>query len=264
MSTSPLPGAERRLAIVTGAASGMGLATARLLLQRGTAVVGLDLADAPAELRELGVAAWVTGDVGEQATWDRAAAAAAEIDPAGADCLVCCAAAIVVKSFLETRPEDFQQLFATNVLGVVRGMQTVLPAMIERRAGAVAVVCSVDSLYVEQDMAAYSTSKAALLQIVRSAALEHAGHGLQINAVLPGAVDTPLLQSHFDASPDPAAFRALVERRSPQGRVLRAEEVAETLCFLVSPRASGLSGAAVTVDGGLTSTYDYAPADADA
>jgi NAD(P)-dependent dehydrogenase (short-subunit alcohol dehydrogenase family) len=252
-----LPGAERRLAVVTGAASGMGLATARLLIERGTPVVGVDLAPAPAELAEHDDVGWIQGDVADQTTWDRVVATAAGRDPAGADCLVCCAATIVVKPFLETTPEDFERLFAINVVGVIRALRALMPAMLARGGGAVAVVCSVDSAYVEDEMAAYATSKAALLQVVRAAALEYASRGMQINAVLPGIVDTPLLAKHFSSLPDPEAARTQCLRRTPQARLLRAEEIAETLCFLISDRGSGLSGAAVTVDGGLTTAYDF-------
>lgn len=255
--SSPTPGGDRRLAVVTGAASGIGLATTQLLLARGTSVVGVDRADAPQELQALETVDWVSGDVAAQSTWDRVAAAVAARDPDGADCLVCCAATLVVKSFLDTSPEDYLQHFDVNVLGVVRGLRALLPAMVQRRRGGVAIVCSVDSLYVEDGATAYATSKAALLQVTRSAALEHARDGVQINAVLPGIVDTPLLRFHFDATPDPAAARAANVRRSPQGRLLRPEEIAETICFLVSERASGISGAAVTVDGSLTTTYHH-------
>jgi len=247
----------RRLAIVTGAASGMGFATVRLLLERGTTVVGVDLAPAPAELGER--VAWVRGDVAAQETWDAAQALALGRDAAGADCLVCCAADLEIASFMDTPPETWSRLFEINVLGALRGMRTLMPAMIARRAGAIVVVASVNSLFAEQANGSYSTSKAALLHVVRSAALEHAADGLQINAVLPGIVDTPLLQRHFDALADPAAARAACVRRSPQGRLLSPAEIAETICFLASPAASGVSGAAVVVDGGLTTAYDFAP-----
>lgn len=237
----------RRLAVVTGAASGMGLATARALRERGTAVVGVDLADGPAP--------WVQGDVADQDTWDRVAAACEE--RGGADCLVACAADLVVAPFLETSVEDFRRLFDINVLGVVRGMRTLMPAMLERRSGAIAVICSVNSLFVEDALSAYSTSKGALLQLVRSAALEHARDGLQINAVCPGIIDTPLLQRHFDLLDDPAAARAAAARRTPAGRILSPEEIAEAICFLVGDGASAMSGAAVVVDGGLTTAYDF-------
>jgi NAD(P)-dependent dehydrogenase (short-subunit alcohol dehydrogenase family) len=237
---------DRRLAVVTGAASGMGLATARALLARGTAVVGVDLVEEPAEL---GAAGWVRGDVAAQETWDRV--------PRDADCLVACAADIVVAPFLDTPIDAWRRLFEVNVLGVLRGMRALMPAMLERGSGAIAVVCSVNSLFVEDAMSAYSTSKGALLQLVRSAALEYAGRGLRINAVCPGSIDTPLLRRHFDSLEDPAGARAAVARRTPAGRILQPEEVAETICFLVGDGASGLSGATVTVDGGLTTAYDF-------
>jgi NAD(P)-dependent dehydrogenase (short-subunit alcohol dehydrogenase family) len=253
-----MPPTAPRLTVVTGAASGMGLATVRTLLERGGAVVGVDLADAPAEVASR--AAWVRGDVAGQETWDRARATALERDPDGADCLVCCAADLVISPFLDAPIEEWQRLFEINVLGVLRGMHAFMAPMVARGAGAVVVVCSVNSLFAEQENGPYSTSKAALLHVVRSAALEHAADGLQINAVLPGIVDTPLLQRHFDSLPDPAAARAACVRRSPQGRLLRPEEIAEAICFLASPAASGISGAAITVDGGLTTAYDFAPA----
>ena len=246
------------LAVVTGAASGIGRATTQLLLEGGTSVVGIDISDAPEPLREHEHLKWLTGDVSDLATWQELAPLAER-----PDALVCCAGTIVVKSFLDTPINDFERLYAVNVLGVIRGMQSVLPSMIAAASGAIAVVCSVDSLFVETEMAAYAASKAALLQVVRTAALEYASKGVRINAVLPGIVDTPLLQRHFDSLGVQAAesARAQSVRRSPQGRLLQADEIAEVLCFLVSSRASGFSGAAVTVDGGLTTAYDFAGSD---
>jgi NAD(P)-dependent dehydrogenase (short-subunit alcohol dehydrogenase family) len=243
-----------RLAVVTGAASGIGLASAAALLARGAEVIGVDVHEAPGELSPR-VASWITGDVSLPATWDAVRAAADE--RGGADCLVACAGTIVVAPFLETRPDDWARLFEVNVLGVVRGMQALLPPMVERKNGAVAVVCSVNSLVAEDLMSAYSTSKAALLHAVRSAAIEHARDGVRINAVCPGIIDTPLLRRHLDSLDDPAGAIAAAERRSPIGRLLRPDEVAEALCFLVDGAASGLAGSALTVDGGLIATYDF-------
>jgi NAD(P)-dependent dehydrogenase (short-subunit alcohol dehydrogenase family) len=200
---------------------------------------------------------WVRGDVATEDTWDRAQAAVLEQDPAGADCLFCCAADIMIESFLDAELEHWRRLFEINVLGVLRGMRALMPTMVDRGEGAVVVVCSVNSLFSEQENSVYSTSKAALLHVVRSAALEHAADGLQINAVLPGIVDTPLLQRHFDSLDDPAGAREACVRRSPQGRLLQPEEIAEAIVFLASPTASGLSGAAVVVDGGVTTAYDF-------
>lgn len=159
--------------------------------------------------------------------------------------------------FLETPPEDWTRLFEINVVGVVRGMQALVPTMVERGNGAVAVVCSVNSFVTEDQLSAYSTSKAALLQAVRSAAVEHARHGVRINAVCPGVIDTPLLRGHMETLDDPAAAYAAITRRSPIGRLLRPDEIAQALCFLVDGAASAFAGAALTVDGGLIATYDF-------
>jgi len=246
-----------RLAVVTGAASGIGRASASALRDRGTEVIGVDLVAAPEELRANGVVDWVEGDVAAQETWDRVTAACERRHPDGADCLVTCAATLVVAPFLETSTDDWRRIFDVNVFGVLLGMHALLPPMLEQRAGAIAVVCSVNSFVVEDELSAYSTSKAALLHATRSAAVEYAASGVRINAVCPGIIDTPLLRRHFESLEDPAGARRAGERRSPIGRILRPEEVAEAICFLVGDGASAMSGAALTVDGGLTVTYDF-------
>jgi NAD(P)-dependent dehydrogenase (short-subunit alcohol dehydrogenase family) len=245
-----------RLAVVTGAASGIGRAVTELLLRRQTQVIGVDLVDPPRDLDRDGLG-WVSGDVAAPETWEQVRAASAKLDPDGPDALVTCAATIAVSSFLSTGLDAWRRLFDVNVLGAVQGMQTVLPAMIERGGGAIAVVCSVDSLIVEEEMSAYATSKAALLHAARSAAIEHARHGVRINAVCPGIIDTPLLKRHFDSLDDPAGARTASERRTPMGRILEPEEIAQVVCFLIGPGSSAMAGAAVTVDGGLIATYDF-------
>ena len=247
----------RRAAIVAGAASGVGLATVEGAIADGFVVVAIDRAGCPAALADRAALHWVTGDITSDATWDHAVALARSIDPAGAQCLISCAGDAVFTPFLETSLDDYRRLFEINALGTLRGMLAVIPDMLERGAGAIAVVCSVDSLYTEAGMSAYSASKAALLQIVRSAALEHAGAGLRINAVCPGAIDTPLLRRALESSDDPAGTLREHVKRIPVGQILRPDEVSSVLRFLVSDAASGLSGAAVTVDGGLTSTYEF-------
>lgn len=244
-----------RVAVVTGAASGIGLATTRALVERGARVIGVDLADAPSELSAGDPLDWVRGDVAEPATWERVHDVSERHGEA--DCLVTCAGTIVVAPFMETTGDDWRRLFEINVMGVILGMQKLLPPMLERGDGSVAVVCSVNSFVVEEEMSAYSSSKAALLHATRSAAVEHARHGVRINAICPGIIDTPLLQRHFDSLDDADSARRAAERRSPIGRLLRPEEVAETICFLVGSGATAMAGAAVLVDGGLTVTYDF-------
>lgn len=244
-----------QVAVVTGAASGVGLATVRALQEDGHRVVGTDLAEAPADLAGVD---WVRGDITDRQTWDRVVELVREHDPRGATCLAACAADLVVAPFLDTPMEDWARLFDVNVGGVIRALQALMPDMLERGSGSVAVVCSVNSFFVEDGLSAYSTTKAALLHVVRSAALEYAQRGVRINAVCPGAIDTPLFARALESLESPTAAREAVERRTPTGEILRPEEIAAVVRFLLTDAASGMSGAAVTVDGGLTTTYDFA------
>jgi NAD(P)-dependent dehydrogenase (short-subunit alcohol dehydrogenase family) len=220
-------------------------------------VLGVDLADIPAELTDASNLEWIRGDVAAQTTWERVNTLVLRHDPRGAHCLIACAADVIVAPFLATTLEEWRRLLDTNVLGVIRGLQTLLPAMIARRGGAVAIVCSVNSMYAEDKLSAYSTSKAALLQVVRSAALEHARDGVRINAICPGAVETPMLRRAFTSLGDEAEIRRAVEKRTPTGKIIAPEEVAAVLLFAVSEQASAVSGAALVVDGGLTTAYDF-------
>jgi NAD(P)-dependent dehydrogenase (short-subunit alcohol dehydrogenase family) len=240
--------------VVTGAASGVGQAAAEALREQGAVMVGLDLADPP---ETLSGAEWVKGDVAAEDTWDRVLEAARRHDPAGPTALVSCAADLVSGSFLDTGLDDWRRLFDINLFGALRGMQAVMPGMVERGCGSIAVVCSVNSFFAEDGLSAYSASKAALLHVVRSAALEYSKHGLRINAVCPGTIDTPLFRRAIEAAGDAEGIRRAVERRTPTGQIMRPEEVASVISFLISDAASGMTGTAVTVDGGLTATFDF-------
>jgi NAD(P)-dependent dehydrogenase (short-subunit alcohol dehydrogenase family) len=240
--------------VVTGSSSGVGWATCQALSASGVTFVAVDV-QAP-EVTLPG-AVDVIGDVGDPSTWKAVRDAVRSSSELGAAGLITCAGTIVVDDLLTTSPSDFSRLFAINTLGVLHGMQALLPDMIEQRDGAIVVVASVDSMFVEEGMSAYATSKGALLQLTRSAALEYARFGVRINAVCPGAVDTPLLQKHFESTDDATAARVSVENACPTGRVLQPEEIANVLLFLASPMASAISGAAIVADGGMTSTYDF-------
>jgi NAD(P)-dependent dehydrogenase (short-subunit alcohol dehydrogenase family) len=248
---------DRRIVVVAGAASGIGLATIQALTRPGTAVIGLDRTEMPHELDPTRSTKWVRGNVESQETWSRLLTILRTQEPWDNLSLIACAADVVVAPFLQTTLDDWRRLYEVNVIGVILGMQALMPIMLERKKGAIAVVCSVNSFYVESGLSAYCASKAALLQVVRSAALEYARSGVQINAVCPGAVDTPFFHRALAALPDPTGALRAVERRTPTGKILQPKEVAALLCFLVTGAASGLSGAAVTIDGGLTSAYDF-------
>ncbi|MDT0203192.1 SDR family oxidoreductase [Nocardioides sp. AE5] len=253
MAQLAVPIDRSRPYVVTGAGSGIGQAVTELLLQLDAEVVTVDLAassPAPQDRH-------VSGNVAETATWQRVVDLVGRLSDDGAAGLITCAGAIVVRDLATTPPEDFERLFRVNALGVLHGIQRLVPAMAERRDGSVVAVASVDSLFAEDRMSAYATSKGALLQMIRSAAVEHARHGVRINAVCPGAIDTPLLRQHLNESSNPDAARRRLEGVTPAGRLLSPLEIAHLLIFLGSPLASAISGAAIVADGGLTSTYDF-------
>jgi NAD(P)-dependent dehydrogenase (short-subunit alcohol dehydrogenase family) len=248
--------AEQRVAVITGAASGIGSATVEELLGAGYAVVGVDLAESSPSY-EGGEVTWVSGDVTDPEVWAEAERVSRGLDPSGAYALVACAADIYVAPFLEVPLEEWRRLYEVNVIGVINGVRSLLPAMVARGDGAVAVCCSINSWFVEREIAAYSASKAALLSVTRTLAVEHARDGIRINAVCPGVVDTPLLRRHVETMPDPAEAERVMNERVPTGAVNRPEEIARMMRFRVSPDAAGLSGSAVVVDGGLSTTYEF-------
>lgn len=229
-------------AVVTGAASGVGAATARLLADRGLAVVGVDLATAPASNV---TAAWIQGDVAEAGTWS-AAVAAAEGAGGPPAALVANAGHAVVGDVLETSDEDWQATFEVHVFGVVRALRACLPGMISNGGGVVVTVASVDAYMAEEGLAAYCSSKGALLQLTKCVALDFARKGIRANCVCPGVIDTPFFRKHADAAPDPHGFVAEREQRNPLGRLLSPEDVAEVVAFLAGPASAGVTGSAVT------------------
>ena len=243
------------IALVTGAASGVGLATTALFLDRGMRVLGLDLKDQPAELS--GDIQWLNGDVTDGEAWTTALAQSTSAFGGPPTVLVLNAAQLAVGNLLDTPVEIFRKLMDVNVYGSVLGLQACLPSMISAGSGSIVVVASTASLFAEQDLCAYGTSKGALIQLARSVAVDFAPHGIRLNMVCPTSIDTPFLRGQTDTMPDPAAFFADMESRHPMGRILQPSEVASVIAFLASAGASGMTGSSVLVDCGLTATYDF-------
>jgi NAD(P)-dependent dehydrogenase (short-subunit alcohol dehydrogenase family) len=164
-----------------------------------------------------------------------------------------------VGTVLDVPDSDFRAVMEVNVFGAVKALKATLPRMIERGGGAIVGVASTASLYAEQALAAYSTSKGAILQLIRSVAVDHARQGIRANAVCPGAIDTPFFRQHVDSAPDPEAFLKEKTERHPSGRILQPGDVAQLVWFLLSGASIGMNGAAVLIDGGLTATFDFEP-----
>jgi len=237
-------------AVVSGAASGVGLATTRRLLARGLQVIGVDLAPRPDDLT--GDVAWVQGSTADPGTWSAALDAA----PTPPTVVVLNAAVLITGSVLDLSPEDWQRQFDVNVTGPFHALRTLLPPMIAAGGGSVVTIASVDAYQAEQELVGYCSSKGALLQLTRCVAMDHARQGVRANCIAPGVIDTPFFRRHLDTAADPARFLEVREQRNPMGRLLTPDDVASTVEH-VALDASGMTGALITVDGGLSTSFDF-------
>jgi NAD(P)-dependent dehydrogenase (short-subunit alcohol dehydrogenase family) len=233
-------------ALVTGGASGIGLATARLLAERGARVAALDrdLGDLPAPLH--GVQADVTDD--DQV---RAAVADAVAALGGLDILVNNAGIGAQGTIADNPDSEWRAVLDVNLLGVVRVTRAALPHL---RASAHASIVNTSSIAATAglpDRALYSATKGAVLSLTLAMAADHIADGIRVNCITPGTVDTPWIGRLLEAAPDPAAERAALEARQPIGRMVSAGEVAEGIVYLASPAAGATTGIALPVDGGM-------------
>lgn len=245
------------VAVVTGGASGVGAALVAGLRAKEVSVVAVDLTWPAGSGDDAGLAA-VTGDVAALQTWT-AILGACEVFGGAPNMLVINAARLVVGTVLDLTETDLRSVLEVNVVGAYQALRACLPAMIDRGGGSIVTVASTDALVAEQGLAAYCTSKGALLQLTRCVAVDHARNGIRANCVCPGAIDTPFFRRHVDAAPDPREFLREKRERHPSGRILDPDEVANVIRFLLSDASSGLNGAAVTIDGGLLASFDYHP-----
>ncbi|WP_343614867.1 SDR family oxidoreductase [Novosphingobium sp.] len=236
-----------RVALVTGAASGIGAAIAARLRAAGARVAGLDLA--VAEGTELSLVADLRADAALGEAMERLEATLGPVD-----LLVHAAAASVPGGVLETDPADYVDLYDVNVIGAVRLMRRLVPGMRERGGGSILLLSSINASFATPTLAAYAASKAALESLTRTAALDFAPYGIRVNAIAPASIDTPLLRASFDLHPDPVLARAENVLRHPLGRLGLPEEVAELALFLLSDRAGWITGAVHPIDGGARVT----------
>lgn len=230
-----------KTALVTGDASGIGLAVANGLRDAGAIVIGVD------SVRDQ--------DVGDTALWQ-----AMTDDLASIDIAIVNAGMSDVAPIADINIEQWRRLMHSNLDGAMLTLQAAIRAMIRHgRGGVIVTTASISGIKAEPGTAAYGASKAALIQMTKVAAKEGAPHNIRVNAIAPGGVDTPLWDGmpffadmiKSEGSRD-AAIAALARMATPLGRYASASEIAEQVLFLLSDAATTITGAVLISDGGYS------------
>ncbi|MGX4653931.1 2,3-dihydro-2,3-dihydroxybenzoate dehydrogenase [Micromonospora sp. SCSIO 07396] len=258
--TGSVAGIDGRVALVTGAAGGIGAAITRSLAEAGARVAALDVTDGlpgvVAGLTDKGLLVdAVHADVTD-AVAVHAAVSGVEERLGPIDLLVTAAGVLRLGSVVGYRDQDWRDTFAVNVDGVFHVTRSVAGRMLPRGRGAIVCVASNAAVTPRSEMAAYAASKAAATMLIKSLGLEVARRGIRCNVVAPGSTNTSMLTSMWRDETGP---RGTIEGRPevfrvgiPLGRIARPEDVAEAVLFLLSDRAAQITLHELTVDGGAS------------
>lgn len=246
---------ENKVALVTGAAMGMGLATARMFAEAGAAVVlsdhNVDALEAATNAltsqghRVLGVRCDVTDEAEVAAMVSRTVETFGRLDAAFNNAGI----QIPSNDIVDVPGSDYERVMAVNLRGVWNCMKHELRQMQAQGSGAIVNCSSVGGLVGGPNLAAYHASKHGVIGMTKSAALENAARGIRVNAICPGTIDTPMVAEMKAAKPE--AMEAFVKRQ-PIGRLGRPEEIGSAVLWLCSDASSFVLGHALAVDGGFT------------
>lgn len=243
--SDPTP-AGRRLAVVTGAASGIGRAAAVALAREGCTVAAADLDEAGADrtARDTDGAGFAV-DVSDQASVSALAQRVlGELGPPAV--LVNCAGWDETRPFVDTDRAFWERVVAINLIGVIAVTHAFLPSMLERGEGRIVNIASDAARVGSSGETVYAGAKGGVVAFTKSVARESARRAITANAVCPGPTDTPLFRSL------PERLQQSLERAIPLGRLGAPEDVAQAICFFASPQAEYITGQVLSVSGGLT------------
>jgi NAD(P)-dependent dehydrogenase (short-subunit alcohol dehydrogenase family) len=245
---------DGRVAIVTGAARGIGVAIARAFNDRGASVVVCDVGGNPEQVASglrgsVGVVCDVSSEHHVDALIERTLAEFGRLDivvnNAGIDG--------VFTPLAESAPETFDQVIAVNLRGVYLVMRKAIPALISSGGGSVINIASVAAVVAFAGASAYTASKAGVVGLTRVAAHEYGSSGVRVNAILPGVIETPMLADLKETAPDMyQQIKAQAVAMTSQARLGHPDEIASVAAFLAGDGASYLTGVAIPVDGGYT------------
>jgi NAD(P)-dependent dehydrogenase (short-subunit alcohol dehydrogenase family) len=237
---------EGLVAVVTGGASGIGLATAELLASRGATVAVLDLKPDNLPGKLAGFRADVSSNDEVVAAIDAVVERFGRID------IVVNNAGIGAQGDVSANDDDeWHRVLDINVVGMARVSRAALPQLRKSPSAAIINTCSIAAWAGLQARALYSASKGAVLSLTLAMATDHLADRIRVNCVCPGTADTPWVGRLLDTAPDPEAERAALAARQPMGRLVSADEVANAIVYLASPLSASTTGTALAVDGGM-------------
>lgn len=249
---------DSKVALVTGAARGLGAAVCEWMVNEGATVVAADvnIAGGRELVSRLGEpASFIELDVTSEQSWESAVAVVAA-RLGRVDVLVNNAGVLWIAPLIGSSLDDYHRVVAVNQTGTYLGMRTVLPGMVEAKSGSIVNVSSMNGIRGMPGESVYSATKHAIIGMTRSVALEVAELGVRVNAVCPGPIDTPMI-AEADMGAEGESNVEALKPLVPFKRLATAAEVAEMVGFLASDAASYCSGAEFVVDGAWTSGLSF-------
>lgn len=245
---------KTRNVLITGAAGGIGRATVQLFSEAGWRVIGVDRADFGEGFPKTGL--FIKADISDPKAMDTIYSKAREFQPT-LDAVVNNAGHQITKPIMETSAEEWDMVIASNLRSVFLGAKLAIPLMQAAGGGAIVNMSSVHAVATSANIAAYAASKGGLLALTRAMAIEFAPYNVRVNAILPGAVDTPMLRAGMNrAHAGDGSIHERLEnlaRKTVNGRIGQPAEIARAVFFLAdNSQSSFITGQALVVDGGAT------------